>query len=138
MQNQASKVASLDSTMGPQGFPLTIKGILLPRGKIGTDFIREVARIIRLFTEPSKWGRVALAQLHVFIPLMLQKPSSKSKAKDHAKYLEKRLKLWKDGDLDRVLSENREIQKKLRRNQDKKKESKEKAFSRLMLLGKVS
>ena len=111
---------------------------MVPRGKVGTDFIREIARIIRLFTEPSKWGRVASAQLHIFIPLMLQKPSSKSKAKDHSKYLEKRLKYWNEGDLDRLLSENREIQKKLRRSQEKKKESKEKAFSRLMLLGKVS
>lgn len=48
------------------------------------------------------------------------------------------MKYWNDGDLDHILSENREIQKKLRRSQDKKKESKEKAFSRLMLLGKVS
>ena len=97
---------------------------MVPRGKVGTELIREIARIIRLFTEPSKWGRVALAQLHIFIPLMLQKPSSKSKAKDHSKYLEKRLKYWNEGDLDRVLSENREIQKKLRRSQEKKRSPK--------------
>ena len=69
---------------------------------------------------------------------MLQKPSSKSKAKDHCKYLEKRLKLWTEGDLDSIMAENREIQKKLRQSQDKKKETKERAFSRLMFQGKIS
>ena len=79
-----------------------------------------------------------MAKLHIFLPLMLQKPSSKSKARDHSKYLEKRLKLWFAGDLDSILSENREIQRKLKLKQDKKKESKQKAFNRLMLIGKLS
>ena len=72
------------------------------------------------------------------MPLMLQKPSSKSKARDHVKYLEKRLRYWQAGDLNSLLTENRVIQKKLKQKQDKKKESKEKAFSRLMALGKLS
>ena len=79
-----------------------------------------------------------MSLVHIFIPLMLQKPSSKSKAKEHSKYLEKRLKLWKEGNLKSILTENREIQKKLKINQDKRKESKEKAFCRLMLIGKLS
>ena len=79
-----------------------------------------------------------MARLHIFMPLMLQKPSSKSKARDHVKYLEKRLKYWQAGDLDSLLAEKREIQKKLKQTQDKKKESKEKSFCRLMLLGKLS
>ena len=111
---------------------------LLPRGKVGTEFIKELTRLIKLFTAPSKWNRIALSQLHIFIPLMLQKPSAKSKAKDHVKYLDKRLKLWEAGNLDAILSENREIQKKLKKSQKKTSEKKEKAFTRLMLLGKVS
>ena len=69
---------------------------------------------------------------------MLQKPSPKSKAKDHTKYLEKRLKQWSEGDLKSIMAENREIQKKLRRSQEKKQETKDKNFCRLMLMGKVS
>ena len=110
---------------------------MVPRGKVGTDFIKEITRIVQLFTTESKWTRLALSMLHIFIPLMLQKPSAKSKARDHTKYLDKRLKLWNQGDFDSLLSEIREIQKKLRRSQDKKKETREKAFYRLMLLGKV-
>ena len=69
------------------------------------------------------------------MPLMLQKPSSKSKARDHLKYLEKRLKYWQAGDLDSLLAENREIQKKLKQAQDKKKESKEKSFCTTINVG---
>ena len=111
---------------------------LVPRGNVGTEFIKEITRLIRLFTNPTKWSRLGLAMVHIFIPLMLQKPSSKSKARDHTKYLEKRLKQWKDGDLDSILSENREIQRLLKESQDKKQESKLKAFCRLMLVGKMS
>ena len=111
---------------------------MVPRGKAGTDFIKEITRMINLFMIQTKWTSLSLAKVHIFIPLMLQKPSSKSKAKDHAKYLEKRLKLWHAGDLQALLSENREIQKKLKQNQDKKRESKEKSFCRLMFAGKLS
>ena len=111
---------------------------MVPRGKAGTDFIKEVSRLIRLFTTPTKWTRIAMAKVHVFIPLMLQKPSSNSKAKEHSKYLEKRLKQWSTGDLKSIMAENREIQKKLKRSQEKKTESKEKNFCKLMFLGKVS
>ena len=50
------------------------------RGKAGTDFIKELTRLI-------------LSLVHIFIPLMLQKPGPKSKAKDHVKYLATRLDL---------------------------------------------
>ena len=84
---------------------------LVPRGKAGTDFVKEIARLIRLFTTPTKWTRIALAKLFIFIPLyMLQKPSRKSKAKEHLKYLEKRMRLWSAGDLNAIMAENREIQ----------------------------
>ena len=67
------------------------KIVLLPRGRVGTDFVKELTRMIKLYTTDSKWSRLAMTMLHVFVPLMLQKPSAKSKAKDHARYLEKRL-----------------------------------------------
>ena len=84
---------------------------LVPPGKSGTDFIKELTRLLQLFVDETKWMRLALARVHIFIPLMLQKPSAKSKARDHTKYLEKRLKWWNLGGLDSVLSENPEIQK---------------------------
>ena len=102
---------------------------MLPRGKVGTEFVKTLTNLINYFITPSKWTRLSLSLVHIFLPLMLQKPSSKSKAKDHCKYLEKRLKLWTEGDLDSIMAENREIQKKLRQSQDKKKETKERELS---------
>ena len=68
---------------------------------------------------------------------MLQKPSRKSKAKDHAKYLTTRLTKWTSGDLDALMAECREIQSRLTKKGNLKQESKRKAFVRLMLVGKV-
>ena len=36
--------------------------------------------------------------VHIFMPIMLQKPSAKSKARDHSKYLAQRLEKWTKGD----------------------------------------
>ena len=69
---------------------------------------------------------------------MLQKPSKKSlKAKDPVKYLSTRLEKWAKGELQVLIDECREIQKRLATSRARKAEAKEKAFVRLMLLGKL-
>ena len=68
---------------------------------------------------------------------MLQKPSVKSKPKDNAKYLLSRLERWKNGNLNSLLDETNEIQKRLKKTLTRKQESNEKAFIRLMTVGKV-
>ena len=110
---------------------------MVPRGKAGTEFIVELTRLLALFNDDTKWSRVAISLMHVFIPLMLQRPSKKSKAKDNAKYLASRLQLWRNGNLEALCKEGNEIQLKLQQTIQKKKENKDKAFCRLMLLGKV-
>ena len=72
---------------------------LLPRGRVGREFLTELTRLINLFNYKTKWKDVAISLVHVFIPLMLQKPSAKSKARENAKFLDKRLVLWKEGEL---------------------------------------
>ena len=42
--------------------------------------------------------------------LLLQKPHAKSKAKEHSIHLERRLKLWRDGNIDDLFQEGRCIQ----------------------------
>ena len=69
----------------------------LPRGKCGSDFIKELTNLINHFVNKTPWQRLSLLLVHVFIPLMLQKPSSKSKPRDHAKYLTSRLERWSNG-----------------------------------------
>ena len=110
---------------------------MLPRGKAGTELINELTRLLYLFINDTKWSRIALSLVHVFLPLMMQRPSTSSKARDNAKYLEQRLKLWTEGKITLLIDEGKEIQKKLTAKLQKKKENKEQAFIRLMLLGKV-
>ena len=59
----------------------------------------------------------------IFFPLMLKKPSARSKPRDHTKYLQKRLQMWKDGNLSGLLREAREIQTRMVKSKQKKKES---------------
>ena len=67
--------------------------------------ITEVTRIIKLFNSKTAWESVALHLLTVILPLMLQKPSANSKKKDHTRYLQKRLTLWKEGRIMEIISE---------------------------------
>ena len=70
-------------------------------------------RLIDLFVNKTPYYEVALNALMVMIPLLLQKPSKSSKTSDHIKHLEKRLNLWKDGDILDILRECKKIQQYL-------------------------
>ena len=69
----------------------------------------DTSLIINLCNSNTIMKPMALKCLMVFLPLMLQKPSRSSKAKDHRKYLLKRLLLWEKGNLRALLSECVEI-----------------------------
>ncbi len=114
----------------------------VPRGKVGKSFLTEVAKILQQFNSQAGWEPVALLMLHVFIPLMLQKPSQRSKNKDHIKHLSQRLELWKQGRLTDLMAQAKIIQTALLNSTNKaqraaKRDQQLKSFSRLMLQGKV-
>ena len=109
----------------------------LPRGKSGTEFLKELTRLLYLFVDKTKWECISLPLVHIFVPIMLQKPSKKSKAKDHAKYLASRLEKWSNGELDELLNECQEIQRRMAKSKAKREETKQRKFCKLMLLGKV-
>ena len=73
---------------------------------------------------------------------MLQTPNQKSKPRDHSKYLTTRLARWKEGQLPSLMDETNEIQRRLKakmksNNTKKEDEQSQKAFVKLMLLGKI-
>ena len=107
-----------------------------PRNSIGKDLMKELTRLINLYNNKTVWEPVALHLVNIFLPIMLQKPSSRSKNCDHTRYLKQRLDLWKKGNLNLLLSECEEIQKRLQ-NARKKEEAVAKGFTRLMMEGKV-
>ena len=110
----------------------------VPKSQAGKDFVAEATRLLRLFNTRSAWENVAINSSIVFFPMMLQKPSSKSKPSDHSRYLAKRLTLWKEGKLKEIMSEAKEIQKRWPAQKARaKEEGKLRGFTRMMMAGKV-
>ena len=69
--------------------------------------------------------------------LLLQKPSPTSKAKEHTKVLEQRMKLWEEGKTVDILKECRTIQKKLTTGKKRSAFDVTRVFSKLVLEGKI-
>ena len=109
----------------------------VPRGRAGKDYIEEVSRILSEFTYNTKWKPFSLKLVHVFMPLMLQRPTPKSKPKQNTKYLRERLKLWADGEIDAIMKQCRQIQAHLDKKQKVRVMNHKKDFCRLMLQGRV-
>ena len=110
---------------------------LVPRGKIGKLFLAELNRILQMFNNKTQYEPIALHLVQIYIPLMLQKPSAKSKNRDHIRYLEKRLQWWKEGELEKLVKEGKAIQEILQKHKDSNRPAELRAFSRLMLKGQL-
>ena len=63
----------------------------IPRGKPGIKSISKMSRLIVLFNFSKKWVAVAIHMLQIFLLLVLQKPSFKTKNREHIKYLNKKI-----------------------------------------------
>ena len=72
----------------------------LPSGRAGKDFIEELTFCIKRFNSNSDLNSVAFKAFMVLQTVILQKPSAASKSKEHSAAIERRLNLWRQGDLD--------------------------------------
>ena len=72
---------------------------LLPTEAAGKSFINEMTRMIKAWVYDTPIKDIALKVLHVMPALLLQKPSKNSKSKSHLKSLERRFKIWKEGNI---------------------------------------
>ena len=71
--------------------------------------------------------------------LILQKPSKRSKAKDHKQCVTRRMQLWKEGNICEIMREVRYIQRKITSSKKQRTaEDTSKTFAKLMMQGKVS
>ena len=50
---------------------------------------------------------IASKTIHLISSLLLQKPSKRSKAREHFNELQKRIKLWEEGNINGLLEERR-------------------------------
>ena len=111
----------------------------VPSGSAGKEFIKELTFWIKQFNENTELNGIALKVYMLLPTLILQKPSAKSKAKDHMKAVERRLQMWRDGEIDSLLEEVRFIQKKFcssKKPRDMEEISKK--FAKMVLQGKLT
>ena len=92
----------------------------LPTNAVGKEVLKEAIHLIGLFNTKSVWEPIAIPLRIIFFPLLLQKPSARSKSADHTRFLKKRLVQWKEGRLTEIVSEVEEIQKRLVSSKTKK------------------
>ena len=85
----------------------------IPQGNAGKSFAKELARLFLAFASGSALESVALKAATVLPLLVLQKSHQNSKTKDHIASLERRLKLWDEGDIPGLVREGRAIQNRL-------------------------
>ena len=108
-------------------------------GKSGKAFIEELAFWIKQFNSNSDLNSVALKAFMVLPTLILQKLSATSKGKEHSSAIERRLNLWRQGDLDLLLKEVRFIQgKSVNSKKARTVEDISKVLGKLVFQGKLS
>ena len=83
---------------------------MVPSGGRGKTFIKEITRLINLWTDDSLLENIGLKVIHNMLALLLQKPNKNSKAKDHVAAVERRLE---NGNIIKLLNEEQSIQERL-------------------------
>ena len=86
---------------------------MVPTGASGKKFLNEITRLFDQWANDTPLKNIALKTIHVIPALLLQKPSRKSKARDHLIALERRLKLRGERNISELLDESKEIQERL-------------------------
>ena len=84
-----------------------------PTRATGKKIVDEIPRLLNLWTKDTPLKNIALKAIHVMPALLLQKASKTSKAKDHLKALERRIRLWEEGNITEIVKESKTIQERL-------------------------
>ena len=112
---------------------------MLPSGQAGKSFIKEMTKMIEMWNNDGNLKDICLKAAMVMPALILQKPTFKSKSKEHSACLSRRMKLWLEGDFDSLMKESRTIQNVLSIKYKKYTLPQiSKTFAKLMLKGKVN
>ena len=110
---------------------------LVSYGKTGRDFIDKLTEHINDWNNGAEGQHVSLKAAIVLLAVGLQKPSRKSKARDHQECLAKRLALWKKGDIDSLLREGRTIQRRFTSSKRAEQPNNAKVFANLVMRGQI-
>ena len=111
----------------------------VPYGRAGKEFVIEMSRLYRAYADCSALEAIALKAATVMSVLLLQRPFRSSKPRDHSACLERRMSIWKKGDIKSLLTEGLSLQKRLPKLSTPSNESNlARTFSRLMFQGKTN
>ena len=86
---------------------------MVPTGDSGKMFVNEITKLFVQWISCKPLKSIALKTIHVMSALLLQKPSRKSKTRDHLIALERQSRLWDEGNINESLDESKEIQERL-------------------------
>ena len=113
----------------------------IPLGAAGKKFVEESTRLVQAFAEGSALESVSFLALMLMPSLLLQQPTGQPSHRQRTDCLQRRLLLWAAGNIGELLLEGRVIQADLPRRLNRKRydpsEGMSRAFSRLMIQGKV-
>lgn len=113
----------------------------IPSGSVGKSFVSNIAKLYNAFGTASAMECIALKTVSVMPCLLLQKSHSNRKGKEAKDILERRLALWRDGNLQDLFSKGRAIQCRLskprRTHETSKANSLSRTFANMMFQGKV-
>ena len=111
----------------------------LPWGRAGKHFIEELTFWLKQFNSNSDLNSVALKAFMVLPSVILQKPSATSKSKEHSVAIERRLALWRQGDLNMLMKEIRFIQDRfVNSKRTRSVEDISRTFAKLVFQGKLT
>ena len=111
----------------------------LPSGGAGKHFIEELTFWLKQFNSNSDLNSVALKAFMVLPSVILQKPSATSKTKEHSVAIERRLALWRQGDLNMLMKEIRFIQDRfVNSKRARSVEDISTTFAKLVFQGKIT
>ena len=88
--------------------------ILLPAGKPGKLYVDDTSKLCNAWIDRLPPKRIAMKTIVIMQSLLLKKLSKVSKSKDHLKALERRMELWRSGNLLGLFQEGLTIQRNLK------------------------
>ena len=112
---------------------------LVPYGRVGREFIDQITLHINEWNNSLENQHIALKAAFVLLAVCLQKPNARSKAKEHQNILAKRLALWKDGEIEKLIREGNIIQHRIgKHNKSANSQDKSKVFAKLVMEGRIN
>ena len=117
---------------------IVIITFLVPYCKTGRDFIDQLTKHIDDWYNRWPMQHLALKAVIALLAVALQKPGQRSKAKGHQECLEKRLALWRNGEIESLLREGRIIQRHLSKSNKNDPPNKARIFAKLVTEGQIN